>query len=83
MTDAVAPPDQWRGRLAGERTAGQATGPADRYVSAMALHDELGKPGLTGRIWQRQAPHGGHFACVKGQRDFLPGGQLGSISADT
>lgn len=50
-------------RLADRIETAMAADEAARYSSAMALHDELGKRGLVGRIWQRQSPHPGHLAC--------------------
>jgi serine/threonine protein kinase len=50
-------------RLAERIEKAMAADPADRHISAMAMHDELGKPGLVQRVWQRQSAHSGHLAC--------------------
>jgi serine/threonine-protein kinase len=50
-------------RLAARIDAAMAADPRDRFISAMAMHNELGRPGLIRRDWARQSPHPGHVAC--------------------
>lgn len=50
-------------RLAERIEKAMAADPADRYPSAMALHDELARHGLVRRVWHRQSAHPGHLAC--------------------
>lgn len=50
-------------RLAERIERAMAADPAARHQTAMALHSDLGSPGLVGRVWQRQTPHAGHVAC--------------------